>query len=413
MKAYKYIYRLFIASLAAAVWFLLLPACKKDHNDSLGTPEIKRVRLLHPSLKDSTITAALPGTEVVLQGENIGGVVKIFFNDAEARFNPAYNTTTNMIVIIPRTAPTAATKPDVTNLIRMVTSHGETTFSFTLTPPKPNILWVKNENTIPGNQMTIMGENMFRIENISFPGGNVVNDFTASADGTQVLVTVPAGIGSESGRLFLKAVYGTDSSDGPVNKITGDGMISNFSKPTDYAWGVNNWSGWGAVVTAANDLFPGNREHYIQHNFGGVTAWEGTWWLNNRTGVFDSVKVFTSSDMLTEPAANYALKFEINTKEAWKAGYIVLRFNNLYANRWTPYLSLPGMTFNTENKWQTATIPLSEFRLNEGKGNAATFIGNLVAPTGKTLFNYRFITEVDPWPVFNAAFDNFRIVKIK
>src|SRR4051812_45984872 len=208
MKSYKYLYQSIVCCVAIAVGSALLTACKKDHNDGQGTPEIKRVRMLVPTKNDSTITAAVPGTEVVLQGVNIGNAVNVYFNGAEARFNPAYNTTTNLIVIIPRTAPTAATVPDVPNQIRLVTSHGETIFTFTLTPPLPNILTVKNENTIPGEQMTITGENMFMIQNVTFPGDIVVTDFNASADGTQVLVTVPASLGTQSGKLFLKGKYG-------------------------------------------------------------------------------------------------------------------------------------------------------------------------------------------------------------
>src|SRR4051812_44959367 len=119
MKTYKI--------LALGMAMLIIGACKKDNAEvSSGSPKIDRIRLLNPAKKDSTFTAALPGTQVVIEGENIGGVQKIYFNGVEAWFNPVYNTDQVMIVTIPRYAPTAANKPDVDSKIRMLTSHGET-----------------------------------------------------------------------------------------------------------------------------------------------------------------------------------------------------------------------------------------------------------------------------------------------
>ncbi len=405
MKTYK------ILALGMAV--LIIGACKKDNAEvSSGSPKIDRIRLLNPAKKDSTFTAALPGTQVVIEGENIGGVQKIYFNGVEAWFNPVYNTDQVMIVTIPRYAPTAANKPDVDSKIRMLTSHGETFYDFTLTPPDPTITYIKNENTIPGQDLTIVGESLFQVTNVTFPGDRVVTVFSASPDGTQLVVKVPADLGITSGILTVNTKFGKVNSAGPINKVAGEGMISNFSQASQVAWGVFNWGYFGGIVTNNASLFPNNREHYLQNIFGGIDANNSNWYEGNRSGNFTRYKVFNTFTA-ADPANQYALKFEMNTIEPWKAGVCLLRFNDAYANRWTPYLSAPNKSFTTGNTWQTITIPLSEFKTSEGKGNAAATLGNIVAADGTLLLNYRFITETEPITLFNSAFDNFRIVKIK
>jgi hypothetical protein len=404
MKTYK------IIALGVMIF---IAACKKDDaKTSSASPKIDRIRLINPAKKDSSFTAALPGTQIVIEGANIGGVVKIYFNDTDAWFNPVYNTDRIMIVTIPKFAPTAANKPDVTSKIRMVTDHGETLYDFTLTPPNPTITNIKNENTIPGQEMVIAGESLFQIQHITFPGNRIVSDFTANAAGTQVLVKVPADLGIESGKLTITTKFGSVNSAGSINQVTGDGMISNFSQTSQVAWGVFNWAYWGGILGNNSAVFPNNTAHYLQNIFGGIDANNTNWFEGNRSGNFTRYKVFNTFTA-TDPAANYALKFEINTAEPWKAGICQLRFNDAYVNRWTPYLSAAGASFTTGNQWQTVTIPLSEFKTAEGKGTAAATLGNIVAADGSLLFNYRFITETEPIALFNSAFDNFRIAKIK
>src|SRR4051794_39593896 len=106
-------------------------ACRKDNGDS-GTPAITNIRLVDPTHSDSSLTGALPGTLIVIQGHNLGGLQSVFFNDTAAYFNPVYTTSTNIIVSIPATAPTKAADPNVQNIIKVVTDHGTVTYSFNL-----------------------------------------------------------------------------------------------------------------------------------------------------------------------------------------------------------------------------------------------------------------------------------------
>src|SRR3954449_8358155 len=85
--------------------------CKKESGSS-GTPVITSVRLVDSTKRDSFFTAAQPGTLIVIQGSNLGGLQAVYFNDTAASFNPSYTTSTNIIVTIPSTAQTKATNPE-------------------------------------------------------------------------------------------------------------------------------------------------------------------------------------------------------------------------------------------------------------------------------------------------------------
>src|SRR5690349_7010661 len=110
--------------------------CKKN---SSGPPSITGIRIIDPANRDSLFTKAVPGTEIVIQGSNLDGAKEILFNDTSAYFNPVYNTNSNIIVVIPSSAPTAAANPTVPNVIKVVTDHGITSYSFTLYLPAPAI----------------------------------------------------------------------------------------------------------------------------------------------------------------------------------------------------------------------------------------------------------------------------------
>src|SRR6185503_18574166 len=107
-------------------------SCKKEDS---GIPSISGVRTVDPATKDSLFTRAIPGTLIVVQGHNFGGLQAVIFNDSSAYFNPAYATSTNIIVRIPATAQTAAANPNVPSTIKVVTNHGTATYTFTLYLP--------------------------------------------------------------------------------------------------------------------------------------------------------------------------------------------------------------------------------------------------------------------------------------
>lgn len=404
---------LLTAMLAVIVCLLL--SCSKN-NELSGPPLINKVTLLDSTLQDSIFTKALGGTLILITGQNLGGAEHISFNGLDAYFNPTYNTSTHIILTIPANAPNEVTDPKVPNQLRVVTNHGEVTFSFIIDIPPPTITSVSNENALPGDSLIIYGSSFFLIDKITLPGGKDITSFVANTAGTRVAFLMPD-LGSDTGRLLIKAKYGSAMSDGPLNDYAGKDVISNLTNDGESGEPpVFNWAWWGANRTSDATLFPGTRGAYLQNIFGGVGADDGGWWNGNRSGNFNDVPMFTT-DVLTREASQYALKFEINTKEPWTAGINVLRFNDKYAYRFMPWLTADNKAFDTKNKWQTVTIKLSDFKATadgiEGTGANATIMGDLLKSDGAVMFGYHLITEADGVEVYNTAYDNFRIIKIK
>ena len=185
---------------------LITFSCKK--NGSSGPPVITSVRIVDPAKRDSTFAKALPGTEIVIQGRNLGGLQQIFFNDTLAYFNPVYNTNTVIIVVIPSTAQTAATRPDVPSIIKLVTDHGTLNYTFQIVLSQPSISSISLDST--GTVVTINGDNFAGVKKITFPvpGNDTALSYKVNKTFTQIVAKIPPGVPfTDSLRVF--ATFGT------------------------------------------------------------------------------------------------------------------------------------------------------------------------------------------------------------
>lgn len=187
-----------IISLVGLIQF----ACKKEDNGG-GQPVITDVRSIDTTLRDSFFTSAVPGSLIVIQGKNLSGVQAIYFNDTSAYFNPAYNTSSNIIVTIPGSAQTKATDPNVPSIIRVVTDHGTVQYSFELYLNAPYISSIAFDNT--GKIVTINGGNFQGIQKIVFPTPNkdTALSYTVNKASNQIIAMAPSEIPlSDSVRVY-------------------------------------------------------------------------------------------------------------------------------------------------------------------------------------------------------------------
>jgi len=181
--------------------------CKKN---SSGPPTITGVRLIDTAKRDSLFTKATPGTEIVINGNNLDGLQAVYFNDTSAYFNPVYATGSHIIVVIPSSAPTAAANPTVPSNIRLVTDHGTATYSFTLYLPPPYITSIALDNS--GTIVTINGGNFQGVKKITFPvaGNDTALSYTVNKDFNQIIAAIPTGAAfKDSLRVFC--TFGTGS----------------------------------------------------------------------------------------------------------------------------------------------------------------------------------------------------------
>jgi Surface glycan-binding protein B xyloglucan binding domain/IPT/TIG domain len=230
----------------------ILYACKK--NDFSGPPVISSVRSIDTLKRDSFFVKAFPGSLVVIQGSNLGGLQAVFFNDTLAYFNPVYATNTNVIITIPATAQTKATLPSAPDVIKLVTNHGSTTFAFQLYLPPPYISSIALDNS--GTVLTINGGNFQGVKKITFPvtggpSGDTAVSYTVNKAFNQIVAVVPAGT-PFADSLHVMATFGTAAYSFPPPMTISSISNENGIAGTTLLINGTNFIGVTKVV------FPGN-----------------------------------------------------------------------------------------------------------------------------------------------------------
>lgn len=164
-----------LALITSLVSLAIFSSCKEDETGtpkvSMGTPVITKVYLLDTSAKrrDSSIVGAEPYKLIVISGQNIGGVKAAYFNGYLTTFNPTYNTDNNLIITVPGGAPVDSTGVGAAfGKIRLVTSHGETTYNFKLIA-KPAVYETdKRTFGIDRGDITLKGKNFSDVTSVVF-----------------------------------------------------------------------------------------------------------------------------------------------------------------------------------------------------------------------------------------------------
>ncbi len=308
--------------VAALVQF----ACKKDNNGG-GPPTITNIRLIDTTKRDSFFTAATPGTEIVIQGSNLGGVQAIYFNDTAAYFNPVYNTGSNIIVTIPATAQTKATDPNVPSIIKVVTDHGTVTFPFELFLPGPYITSLAFDNT--GKVLTITGGNFEGIQKIVFPTANsdTALSYTVNKDFNQIMAVVPpAAALQDSIRVYCTYGVGSFSYPPPMtvtsvsNENGAAGTTITFNG-TNFI-GINQVTFPGGIVSTA--VTPVNVNQFMVTVPTGITMPD---YLTASGALGNVTSPLPFDTYITHPSPGYLCTFEgqYNTDNTgfvgWTGGY--------------------------------------------------------------------------------------------
>lgn len=382
-----------------------LVACDKD-NDS--KPVITKLRAISPAPNDSTLTTAGPGQTVVIQGSGFATTSQIYFNGYPTPFNSALLADDNIVVTIPADMPFASLDPAQLNTVKVVTTNGEVVFNFSVVPPPAVLLSASNENAGSGERITITGNNFFFVEKVIFPGGiAVTTNLGTVASGTSIDVTVPAGI-TQAGPLQVVTKFGTGISVFLFNDFS-TGMITNFDD-------INNFS-WGTTIKDDATLFPGNHGKYAHLTQDNITGNNWDWW-NGKRGIITNAKDWLPASEMGNPAANYAMKFDIYVKEAWSTGVLLIgpppNDTWVYMHRYEPWKATPD--FKT-NGWITVTVPISEFRKKsasgtDGAGDQAATVGDVIGSINE-IAKFMFVNDTGtPIAKLDMAVDNIRVYKI-
>lgn len=170
---------------------LFVVACNSDDNDR--TPIITGVRSVDAAKADSLFTDGERWQLIALVGKNLDGTKEIYINDQKISFNATYVTSTHIILVIPEKLVLVGENPELPAEIRLVTNHGVATFAFHVNSPAPYAIsytaeWDGENPILPGQKITIKGENFYEIQSIALSN---VNPIEVDEDGNPVVPSIP------------------------------------------------------------------------------------------------------------------------------------------------------------------------------------------------------------------------------
>ena len=385
---FKLIYKSGLAIMLAAGMLLTFQSCNDDDVD--GAPAITNVRLLDPTKADSSVNAALPGTLIVVQGQNLGSVLKVYFNDFEASFNAALGSNENIIINIPPNAPTKAVEPGVSNKIKVVTKGGEANYDFVLSSPTPVISSLYSEFVKANGTVVINGDYFYNIKSVKLGTTNLQ---ILSSSVKQITAKMPAtGLVDV---ITVEGEFGTVKTNFKMNDS--EGNMINFDVPAT-SWGSDVCYGAAPIIAATDAGAISGKYSRIKETKLPATGYNDGWIFATCTFDFK---------LAPGAAADRQFKFEHNIAEPWKAGKYDITIaveKTEYTYSFQPWNSTTyASTGYQTNGWSTAVIELSEFK--NASGSTIPDVSKITDL--KVLFNTPDITIAS----FNGSVDNFRIVK--
>ena len=381
----KYIYML-IALVAP-----LLTACSDDDDVQSVQMTISKVYLQDVDAKDEVydreVDFARLGQLIRIEGSGFTGLKNIYINGYDTYFNNALMTDNNVWVSLDKNTPVEKADESVRNTITFVKDNTQTTYQFTVRASAPSISSV--DNTLPkaGEKVTVYGANLQESTKIIVPGGVEITDgIESDEDGEWYSFTMPSGV-TASGSITSEGANGTAVTPAYFNEFRA--FIIDFD-------GTGEMGSWSATFTA-DDLVDdplnsgrGKVCQLIPESFlangavsDGVSNIKGFWTAGNGNDNDDWNRM-TSVIPGNTRVDSVALQFDVYVPEAWDLGgqMVITIQNNLsnygygsactqysaqYTNQayaWVPWLDRETgdhKAFTTGERWQTVTIPLSQF----------------------------------------------------
>ncbi|MCR5697925.1 MAG: IPT/TIG domain-containing protein [Marinilabiliaceae bacterium] len=375
-------------SVFAAVAFVACEDEPDKYEVASGSPEV--IYITTPANSDSLITEAFMGKLVVLIGNNLRSITKLYFNDVEAVLNSSLITDHTLICTVPNDLPSHSS-----NIIYMVNSCGDTTkYDFVVRIPAPVLNSMTCEMLKPGEIATINGDYLLDYEDspltIVMPDGTTITEFK-SCTKTAVSFVVPDGC-TKPGQIVVTSKYGATKST-RFNFNDNRGLITDFDGTTDIVpqgWNVPKYQSEDEGITGKYAILgPEDLDENASWNENyKLPFWCGTW-NGNPMGITSGVGVPICNVIDFTDWKNMAFKFELCVPKSnpWMAGALQVVFasaadcaNDTWQNN--TYIQTSAVkggkdlsrgiyrpweatgSFDTNDEWITVTIPFSEFVYN-------------------------------------------------
>jgi hypothetical protein len=381
----------------------------------VGTPLITSVRNPAEAPNDTIVNSIVQGQEINIIGFNLKNATNIAFQGIPIDLAGVVETDSSIIVKVPDNL--SGSDAALTNLISVTNRVGTGAVFIKIIGP-PSITGVSFELPREGDQVYLYGNNFINIQTLTFAGA-AITDFEVTGE-SRIGFISPAL--TQSGPVEIITQGGSFATAYKVNDIAainagGVGILGNmeWGDYFGYAW-------WGGSDLTSSDPnsgwppynanFPNGFGMYLELKSNVLNGGAG----DDGTAIRLSEASWMPDANFNDPVSSWTLKFEIFVPNAWNGSTLCIKTNNGdYLARYEPWRISSSKTapYSTTG-WQTVTIPLSEFRLADGKGASVTSIPTLInnPSTGKTfltiyLHNYGTSASTS----FDGAFDNFRIVK--
>lgn len=353
---------------------LLFNAC--DNNDAEGGEiTITKVYLedVNSSVPDREVSFGRLGQLLRIEGSGFTGLKKVYINGYSSYFNPVFVSDNSMLINISADTPIIDADPSVRNTIRMVNNNNEKIYSFEIRSAAPAITSISNTLPKEGEKITVYGSGLTEVKKVVFPGNiEVTSGITFDEKGEFFTVTVPAGVSTDGGSIFIESANGGAYSPAYFNFKKG--VILDFDgNGTHEFWGSNasmiKDTDLESTVLGLDNVSQGK---YVPHRPSRIASFAaGT---NRCSEVWTTANNWrtqlTPYIPATTPLNQVALQFDIYVPSAWKdSGYLkICLINNFNGGEWTgavynyvPWLTSDGkvVSFQTTG-WQTVTIPLNK-----------------------------------------------------
>lgn len=381
----------YIGILAAAL--LVLAACdQQDYPDRFratsGVPSIDFVRYAD---RDVFITQAYMDEVLCVVGSNLRSVHEVYFNDQAAILNTSFMTDNTLVVAVPSTAAT-----EKTDKIYFKTLSGDVVaYDFKVLPPAPKINALSNEWAKPGETVTLSGRYFIEVTGVQLPGADVT-DYTVNS-GESITFTVPEG--ANPGPIEVTTASGSGRST--FQYMDSRNMLFDWDGTRGMALG-HGWRDGSKVLCAPGaHAFPALDGNYIAFSseFDGTPygAWAEDpcsfdYWAGDEDSAYKPLYAFDTFAQYIEKygVGGLCLKFEVlvPTANPWTCVGMQLMFssenqvsdsnqNNDYFSDadfpravWEPWKA--SGSFDTGDKWQTVSIPLTDFNKKSDGSACAT-----------------------------------------
>ena len=453
--------------LALGVAALSLQSCKDEDQPGGGRPVVNYIRCLSSEIVGNNdpedmhytngelVEKAAPQSVIALVGDNLNSVREIWFNDKKAVLNTSYITEKSLIVSIPREVPKT-----VTNKIYLINEAKDTVdVDFMVDVPAPEITTMSCEWAQPGEEVTLYGSYMVAYSDVPFKvlftdanGAPLEAKINSIAENNMsAKIVIPEG--AVESTITASTRYGTATTAFHYRDTRG--LITNFDNPDGF--GANSGTkgivpqGWNLAMTYSQEggidgyyaqVGDGTKE--LTEDAGWNEDFKISWWCGNWNGDPMSITEGAGVPLRNAFPAGYfdkpeklAFKFElfIPASNPWSAGALQVLFvnnkrcandtwqNNTYIHTsanggpdlcrgiYNPWVTSKTGSFDTEGKWITVTMPISDFKYNMdgSKGDVP------ITPESFDSFTM--------WPIGGGIigkeckpiirYDNIRIVPIK